>query len=116
MHDPQWGANSIQAQPHTAVNLTLWRAGQYADQSMRASSRNLLLLAIGLSILVFIVYRSSDFLHLANFSGAGLLHSIRQANLYYLAPRRPTGSPRTCPAAAPPASPPFAQLLRDALR
>jgi hypothetical protein len=39
-----------------------------------------------------------------------------EANLYYLAPRRPTGSPRTCPAAAPPASPPFAQLLRDALR
>ena len=52
---------------------------------MRASSRNLLLLAIALGILVFIVYRSSGFIHLANFSGTRLLHSIRQANLYYLA-------------------------------
>ena len=52
---------------------------------MRASSRNVLLLAIGLGILIFIVYRSSGFIHLQNFSGARLLHSVRQANLYYLA-------------------------------
>ena len=51
---------------------------------MRASSRNLLLLVIGLGVLSFIVYRSSGLIHLSNFSGVRLLHSVRQANLYYL--------------------------------
>jgi hypothetical protein len=42
---------------------------------------------------------------------------VPEANLYYLAPRRPAATPPACPAvAAHGQSPPFAQLLRDALR
>jgi uncharacterized protein (TIRG00374 family) len=51
---------------------------------MRMSSRKLLLLVIGLGVLGFVIYRSSGFIHLANFSGAKLLHSVREANPYYL--------------------------------
>jgi glycosyltransferase 2 family protein len=51
---------------------------------MRASSRKLLLVVLGLCVLSFIIYRSSGFINLADFSGAKLAHAIRAANPYYL--------------------------------
>jgi glycosyltransferase 2 family protein len=51
---------------------------------MRASSRKLLLVVLGLCVLGFVIYRSSGFIHLADFSGAKLLHAVRGANPYYL--------------------------------
>src|ERR1700730_4643195 len=52
---------------------------------MRASSRKLLLVLLGLGVLGFVLYTSSGFIHLADFSGAKLLQAVRGANLYYLA-------------------------------
>jgi uncharacterized protein (TIRG00374 family) len=51
---------------------------------MRASSRKLLLVVLGLAVLGFIIYRSSGFINLADFSGAKLLQVSRHANPYYL--------------------------------
>jgi glycosyltransferase 2 family protein len=51
---------------------------------MRASSRKLLLVIIGLAVLGFIIYRSSGFINLAGFSGAKLWSVARNANPYYL--------------------------------
>src|ERR1700719_1880816 len=51
---------------------------------MRASSRKLVLVAVGLCILGFILYRSRTLFHFGDFSGAKLLHAIRGANLLLL--------------------------------
>jgi len=51
---------------------------------MRASSRKFLLVVLGLAVLGFIIYRSSGFIDLANFSGAKLWLVARNANPYYL--------------------------------
>jgi uncharacterized protein (TIRG00374 family) len=51
---------------------------------MRTSSRKLLVVLLGACVLGFVVYRSSGFIHLADFSGAKLLRAVRQANPYYL--------------------------------
>src|SRR2546423_5624981 len=51
---------------------------------MRASSRKLLLLLVGLGILGFLVYRSRGFFRLGDFSGAKFLHALRGANPYLL--------------------------------
>ena len=47
---------------------------------MQKSSRKLLVVLIGLLVLGFVVYRSSGMINLADFSGAKLLHAIRNAN------------------------------------
>src|SRR5580692_8370604 len=51
---------------------------------MRASSRKLLLIVLGLAVLGFIIYRSSGFINLADFSGAKLWLVARHANPYDL--------------------------------
>ena len=51
---------------------------------MRVSSRKLVAILLGIGVLGFLIYRSSGFIHLADFSGAKLLHAIREANPYYL--------------------------------
>jgi uncharacterized protein (TIRG00374 family) len=51
---------------------------------MRTSSRKLLIILLGLSVLGFVVYRSSGMIHLADFSGAKLLHAVRGARASYL--------------------------------
>jgi uncharacterized protein (TIRG00374 family) len=51
---------------------------------MPASSRKLLAVLLGLAVLGFIVYRSSGMIHLADFSGAKLLHAVRGARLSFL--------------------------------
>jgi hypothetical protein len=51
---------------------------------MRASSRKLLLVVVGLAVLAFVIYRSSGFINLAGFSGAKLWTVARNANPYYL--------------------------------
>jgi glycosyltransferase 2 family protein len=51
---------------------------------MRASSRKLLLVGLGIAILGFLVYRSRGFINLADFSGAKLLHAVHEANPYLL--------------------------------
>jgi uncharacterized protein (TIRG00374 family) len=51
---------------------------------MRASSRKLIALLLGLVVLGFVVYRSSGMIHLADFSGAKLLRAIRNARVSYL--------------------------------
>jgi hypothetical protein len=51
---------------------------------MRASSRKLVLLAVSLCVVGFILYRSRTLLHFGDFSGAKLLHAIRNANLFLL--------------------------------
>jgi uncharacterized protein (TIRG00374 family) len=51
---------------------------------MRISSRKLFLVLLGLAILAFVAYRSRGFFHLADFSGARLLQSVRGANPWYL--------------------------------
>src|ERR1700731_3902198 len=52
---------------------------------MRASSRNLLVGGIGLAVLAFIAYRTRGLFHFGEFSGAKLLHAVRDANLFLLA-------------------------------
>ena len=39
---------------------------------------------LGLCVLGFVIYRSSGFIHLADFSGTKLLHAVREANPYLL--------------------------------
>lgn len=51
---------------------------------MQKSSRKLLVVLIGLLVLGFVVYRSSGMINLADFSGAKLLHAIRNANPFLL--------------------------------
>jgi glycosyltransferase 2 family protein len=51
---------------------------------MPVKSRKWLLLAIVGAIIVFLLYRSRDLLHLSDFSGAKLWESIRNANYLYL--------------------------------
>jgi glycosyltransferase 2 family protein len=52
---------------------------------MRASSRKLLLLLLGLVVLGFIIHQFSGFSHLlGDFSGAKLLHALASANPYLL--------------------------------
>lgn len=52
---------------------------------MRTSSRKLLIALLGLCVLALVIYRSSGFIHLSDFSGSKLLHAVREANPYYLA-------------------------------
>jgi uncharacterized protein (TIRG00374 family) len=51
---------------------------------MRASSRKLLVLLLGVLVLGLVLYRSRGMLHLGDFSGEKLLHAVRQANPLYL--------------------------------
>ena len=51
---------------------------------MRSSSRKLLIALVLLCVVGFVVYRSSGFLHIADFSGAKLLLAVREANPYFL--------------------------------
>jgi glycosyltransferase 2 family protein len=52
---------------------------------MRASSRKLLLLVLGLVVLGFVIHQFSGFSHLlGDFSGAKLLHAVGSANPYLL--------------------------------
>ncbi len=52
---------------------------------MRASPRKLALVAVGLCVIGFILYRSRTFFHFGDFSGAKLLHAVRDANIPLLA-------------------------------
>jgi glycosyltransferase 2 family protein len=52
---------------------------------MRVSSRKLLLAIIGLGVLAFVAYRARGLFHFGDFSGAKLLHALRDANLFLLA-------------------------------
>src|SRR5713101_1320231 len=52
---------------------------------MRASPRKLALVAVGLCVVGFVLYRSRTFFHFGDFSGAKLLHAVRDANLLLLA-------------------------------
>ena len=52
---------------------------------MRVSSRNLLVAGIGLAVLGFVAYRTRGLFHFGDFSGAKLLHAVRDANLFLLA-------------------------------
>src|SRR5437667_1474542 len=51
---------------------------------MQKSSRKLLVVLIVLLALGYAVYRSSGMMHLGDFSGAKLLHAIRNANPFLL--------------------------------
>jgi glycosyltransferase 2 family protein len=51
---------------------------------MRASSRNLLVAAVGLGVLGFVAYRARGLFHFGDFSGAKLLHALRDANFFLL--------------------------------
>src|SRR5258707_15778403 len=52
---------------------------------MRASSRKLLVVAVGLGVLGFVAYRARGLFHFGDFSGPKLLHALRDANLFLLA-------------------------------
>jgi len=52
---------------------------------MRASSRKFLIAAVVLGALVFVVYRARGLFHFGDFSGAKLLHALRDANFFLLA-------------------------------
>jgi len=51
---------------------------------MQSRSRKILLALLALLVLGFVIYRSSGMIHLADFSGAKLLHAVREANPYLL--------------------------------
>jgi glycosyltransferase 2 family protein len=51
---------------------------------MQTKSRKFLAILIGLLVLGYVVYRSSAMINLADFSGAKLLHAVRNANPYLL--------------------------------
>jgi uncharacterized protein (TIRG00374 family) len=51
---------------------------------MGTSSRKLVVILVSVLLLGFVIYRSSGMIHLADFSGAKLLHAIRGANAYLL--------------------------------
>src|SRR5258707_13721671 len=52
---------------------------------MRASSRKLLIAAVVLGVLAFVVYRARGLFHFSDFSGAKLVHALRDANFFLLA-------------------------------
>jgi glycosyltransferase 2 family protein len=52
---------------------------------MRASSRKLLIAAVVLGVLAFVVYRARGLFHFGDFSGAKLVHTLRDANFFLLA-------------------------------
>jgi len=52
---------------------------------MHAYSRKLLVAIIGLGVLGFVAYRARSLFHFGDFSGAKLLHVLRDANLFLLA-------------------------------
>jgi len=52
---------------------------------MRASSRKLLVAIVGLGVLGFVAYRARGLFHFGDFSGAKLLHALRDANPFLLA-------------------------------
>src|SRR5882762_476776 len=52
---------------------------------MHASSRKLLVAIVGLGVLGFVAYRARGLFHFGDFSGAKLLHVLRDANLFLLA-------------------------------
>src|SRR5258708_16883138 len=52
---------------------------------MRASSRKFLIAAVVLGVLVFVVYRARGVFHFGDFSGAKLVHALRDANFFLLA-------------------------------
>ena len=52
---------------------------------MRASSRKFLVAIVGLGVLGFVTYRARGLFHFGDFSGAKLLHALRDANLFLLA-------------------------------
>jgi len=51
---------------------------------MRASSRKLLVAIVGLGVLGFVAYRARGLFHFRDFSGAKLLHALRDADLFLL--------------------------------
>ncbi|MGC2527021.1 MAG: lysylphosphatidylglycerol synthase transmembrane domain-containing protein [Candidatus Acidiferrum sp.] len=51
---------------------------------MRSSSRKLVIALLGLVVLGLVIYFSRGIIHLKDFSGAKLLHSVRNANPYLL--------------------------------
>src|SRR6266852_8784062 len=51
---------------------------------MRASSRKLLVVAVGLGVLGFVAYRARGLFHFGDFSGAKLLYAVRDADLFLL--------------------------------
>src|SRR5258708_28017394 len=51
---------------------------------MRASSRKLIVLRVGMVVMGFVVCRASGMIHLGDFSGTKLLHAIRNARVSYL--------------------------------
>jgi hypothetical protein len=51
---------------------------------MSSSSKKILVVVIGLAVLGFVIYRSSGFINLADFSGPKLWLAVRGANFYYL--------------------------------
>jgi uncharacterized protein (TIRG00374 family) len=51
---------------------------------MRSSSRKLLIVLLGLLVLGLVIYFSRGIIHLQGFSGAKLLHAVRNANPYLL--------------------------------
>ena len=52
---------------------------------MHASSRKFLVAIVGLGVLGFVVYRARGLFHFSDFSGAKLLHALRDANPFLLA-------------------------------
>src|SRR5258707_10091684 len=52
---------------------------------MRASSRKLLIAAVVLGVLAVVVYRARGLFHFGDFSGAKLVHALRDANFFLLA-------------------------------
>jgi glycosyltransferase 2 family protein len=52
---------------------------------MRASSRKVLVAVVGLGVLGFVAYRGRGLFHFGDFSGAKLLHALRDAHLLLLA-------------------------------
>ena len=52
---------------------------------MRVSSRKVLIAAVVVGVLVFVVYRARGLFHFGDFSGAKLVHALRDANFFLLA-------------------------------
>jgi uncharacterized protein (TIRG00374 family) len=52
---------------------------------MRVSSRKILIAAVVVGVLAFVVYRARGLFHFGDFSGAKLVHALRDANFFLLA-------------------------------